>query len=136
MDSDRELRGGDADFSLMPDMFPARLRPSVRAFGRFVRVADEITDSPLLSREEKASQLDAMEAVLDGDDGGELPEEARNVCVNARESLRETGVSPTHAHHILQAFRRDVPAAGSRAGTTSWSTASSRRRRSADTCLS
>jgi hydroxysqualene synthase len=108
MDSDRELRGGDADFSLMPDMFPARLRPSVRAFGRFVRVADEITDSPLLSREEKASQLDAMEAVLDGDDGGELPEEARNVCVNARESLRETGVSPTHAHHILQAFRRDV----------------------------
>jgi len=108
MNSDRELREGDADFSLMPDMFPARLRPSVRAFGHLVRVADEITDNPLLSREEKASRLEAMEAVLDGGDGGELPEEARNVSVAARESLRETGVSPTHAHHILQAFRRDV----------------------------
>jgi farnesyl-diphosphate farnesyltransferase len=108
MDSDRELRGGDADFSLVPDMFPARLRPSVRAFGHLVRVADEITDNPLLTREEKASQLEAMEAVLDGGDGGKLPEDARNVSVTVRESLRETGVSPTHAHHILQAFRRDV----------------------------
>lgn len=108
MDSDRELRGGDADFSLMPDMFPALLRPPVRAFGHFVRVADEITDDPLLSREEKASRLEAMEAVLDGGDGGELPEEARNASVTVRDNLRETGVSPTHAHHILQAFRRDV----------------------------
>ena len=108
MDSDRELRGGDADFSLVPDMFPARLRPSVRAFGHLVRVADEINDNPLLTREEKASQLEAMEAVLDGGDGGKLPEDARNVSVTVRESLRETGVSPTHAHHILQAFRRDV----------------------------
>jgi farnesyl-diphosphate farnesyltransferase len=80
----------------------------VRAFGHLVRVADEITDNPLLNREEKASQLEAMEAVLDGGNGGKLPEDARNVSVTVRESLRETGVSPTHAHHILQAFRRDV----------------------------
>jgi len=108
MDSDRELHAGDADFSLMSGMFPARLRPAVRAFGHLVRVADEITDSPLLSRDEKASQLEAMEAVLDGGNGGELPEEARNASVAVRERLRETVVSPTHAHHILQAFRRDI----------------------------
>lgn len=108
MNSDRELHRGDADFSLMPELFPAPLRPSVRAIGHFVRVADEITDSPLLNREEKAERLDAMEAVLDGSDGAELPEEARDVSVAVRESLRETGVSPTHAHHVVQAFRRDV----------------------------
>ncbi len=109
MDSDRELRGGDADFSLMADSFPGHLRPSVRAFGHFVRVADEITDSPLLSREEKAAQIESMEAVLDdGSEVTELSAEARNVSVAIRESLRETGVSPTHAHHVVQAFRRDV----------------------------
>jgi farnesyl-diphosphate farnesyltransferase len=108
MDSDRELRGGDADFSLLPEFFPAHLRTSVRAFGHFVRVADEITDDPLVSQEEKAARLEAMESVLDGGDGAELSAEARDASVAVRDSPQPTGVSPTHAHHVLQAFRRDV----------------------------
>lgn len=108
MDSDRELRGGDADFSLMPDLFPAHLRASVRAFAHFVRIADGITDDPSLSREEKAAWLEAMEAVVDGENDANLPEEARDASLALRGSLREAGGSPAHAHHVLQAFRRDV----------------------------
>ncbi len=44
----------DPDFSLMPELFPPALRPHVRAFGRFVRLADSITDSAFLSLQGKA----------------------------------------------------------------------------------
>jgi farnesyl-diphosphate farnesyltransferase len=108
MDVDLEPRGGDADFSLMSEAFPAHLRPSIRAFGHLVRVADAITDNQTLSRDDKTVRLAAMEAVLDGENGANLSEEARDASLALRGSLRETGGSPAHAHHILQAFRRDV----------------------------
>ena len=103
-----EPRGGDADFSLMPGEYPAHLRPSIRAFGHFVRIADGIADDPTLSREDKAARLDAMAMVLDGENDVELSEEARSASLALREGLRATGGSPTHAHQVLQAFRRDV----------------------------
>ena len=51
------------------------LRAKVMAFYRFVRVADDIGDSPDLPAEEKLRRLDAMERGLD-DPGTELPEAA------------------------------------------------------------
>ena len=41
----------------MPELFPPALRPHVRAFGRFVRLADSITDSAFLSLQDKRARL-------------------------------------------------------------------------------
>jgi phytoene/squalene synthetase len=100
--------GSDPDFSLMPELFPSSIRPHVRAFGRFVRLADGITDSALLSRQEKLARLMALERCLAGSTEAIWSAEARVVIEALRASLRQSGISPEHARHVLQAFRRDA----------------------------
>jgi len=100
--------GGDADFSLMPGLFPAHLRSHVIDFGRFVRLADGIADTPWLRPAEKTARLEALEAALTSPEDADWSEEARQVVSNFRGSLIATGISPEHARHILQAFKRDV----------------------------
>ena len=100
--------GSDPDFSLMPDLFAEPMRPHMHAFGRFVRLADAVTDNTLLARDEKLARLAALESALNGGDEPLWSEEALAVAVGLRASLRQTGVPVEHARHILQAFRRDA----------------------------
>jgi hydroxysqualene synthase len=99
---------GDADFSLMPDLFPPKVRPHVLAFSGFVRLADHIADSAWLTHQDKLKRLDTLEAALDDDTVAGWSEEASRVIHNIRYSLRETQISSRHARRIVQAFRRDV----------------------------
>lgn len=98
----------DPDFSLMPELFPPALRPHVRAFGRFVRLADSITDNAFLSLHDKQARLSALEGALDGAVDALWSTEARAVAASLRASLTQSGISPEHARHILQAFQRDA----------------------------
>lgn len=100
--------GSDPDFSLMPDLFPEPVRVHLRAMGRFVRLADSITDNANLSRPEKLSRLAALEEALTGTDAGLWSEEAAGVAIGMRDCLAATGLSAEHPRHILQAFRRDA----------------------------
>lgn len=101
--------GSDPDFSLMPDLFAKPLRPHVHAFGRFVRLAEAITDNNALARDEKQSRLTALEAALTAETTGPLwSAEAGAVAQGLRVSLEETGIPVEHARHILQALRRDA----------------------------
>jgi squalene synthase HpnC len=74
----------------------------VLAFYEFVRVADDIADHAQLPPAEKLARLDRMEASLLGASDAE-PEGVR-----LRDVLRDRGLSPIHAQHLLRAFRQDV----------------------------
>jgi len=100
--------GNDPDFSLMPELFPEPVRVHVRAVGRFVRLADSITESANLGRPEKLSRLAALEDALTTADAGLWSEEAAAVAAGVRDCLAVTGLSVEHPRHILQAFRRDA----------------------------
>jgi phytoene/squalene synthetase len=92
----------------MLELFPSSVRPCVRAFGRFVRLADDITDSALLSRQDKLAKLTTLERCLDDGSAAVWSAEAGAVIDAMRTSLCQCTVSPEHARHVLQAFRRDA----------------------------
>lgn len=74
------------------------LRAKVMAYYRFVRVADDIGDSPDLAPEEKIRRLDAMDQALD-DPGTAVPEAA---------GLHRAGTGVEEARLMLSAFRQDA----------------------------
>ncbi len=79
------------------------LRRHVHAFYAFARAADDISDNPLLSGEEKTARLDSFAKSL-LDDGCE-----KTPCVaELRRSLKETGVPACHSLDLLTAFKRDA----------------------------
>lgn len=79
-------------------LLAAPVRGKVLAFYRFVRMADDIADSPELPPEEKLRRLEAMEAALD-DPATALPEAA---------ALHARGVGTGEARRMLSAFRQDA----------------------------
>lgn len=99
---------GDADFSLMPGLFPQKVRPHLFAFTGFVRLADHIADSTWLAHKDKIARLDILESALDSDAVTGWSEESSRIIHNIRYSLKETQVSSQYAHQMVQAFRRDV----------------------------
>jgi hydroxysqualene synthase len=100
--------GADPDFSLMPELFPPPVRPHVRAFARFVRLADSITNSAFLSRQDKRARLTALQGALNEPTEELWSAEASAAIASLRASLDQTGLSTEHARHILQAFERDA----------------------------
>jgi phytoene/squalene synthetase len=92
----------------MPELFAEPLRPHVHAFGRFVRLAEAVTDNNALARDEKQARLTALETALTDSDGTLWSAEADAVTKGLCHSLRETGVRVEHARHILQALRREA----------------------------
>src|SRR3954452_2017670 len=94
---------GNENFPVGSWLIRRDLRPHVHAFYRFARNADDIADSPVLSADEKIRRLDRMGAILDGDPGEESP-----AASAMRLSLAESGVTATHCHDILHAFRQDA----------------------------
>jgi len=93
-------------------------RAQVMAFYRFVRVADDIGDSPDLPAAEKIARLDAMERALD-DPGTAMPEAA---------AIHRSGVGTAEARLMLSAFRQDA----TKARYADWADLEDYCRRSAD----
>lgn len=92
---------GDENFPVASRLIAPALRPHVFAFYDFVRAADDIADNPALSPDAKLERLDEMAAGLRVD--GPLTKPRR-----LAKTLHETGVSATHAHAMLSAFRQDA----------------------------
>jgi phytoene synthase len=81
-------------------LLPRHLRRHVAAYYRFARTADDIADSPTLTREQKIAGLAAMDAALDrgGDDRVDP----------IRASIAETGIGLAECRDLLVAFNRDA----------------------------
>src|SRR3954451_11256268 len=94
---------GDENFPVGSWLIRRDLRVHLHAFYRFARIADDIADSPVLAADEKIRRLDRMGAILDGYPGEESP-----AASTMRLSLAESGVTATHCHDILHAFRQDA----------------------------
>ncbi|HEX2151354.1 MAG TPA: squalene synthase HpnC [Stellaceae bacterium] len=94
---------GDENFPVGSWLIRRDLRVHVHAFYRFARNADEIADSPVLSAVEKIRRLDRIGAILDGAPGTDSP-----AASAMRASLAATGVTATHCHDVLHAFRQDA----------------------------
>jgi hydroxysqualene synthase len=92
----------DENFPVASRLIARRHRPAVLAFYYFVRGADDIADSPLLSPQEKLDGLDRFGAALLG---------KRDDVAAARPLravLAERRLSPRHAQDLLHAFRMDA----------------------------
>jgi len=86
-------------------LIPAKLRPHVFAYYNFARCADDIADSPLLTKDDKLERLNRLENVLLG------KEKADDNTITATclaKSLEMTRISPTLATDLLIAFRQDA----------------------------
>ncbi|WP_298224548.1 squalene synthase HpnC [Acidocella sp.] len=94
---------GDENFPVASLLIAKPLRARVHAYYNFARNADDISDSPILSVDEKVARLDTMEAVLTGAHDTGSPSATR-----LRQSLAESGVPVDHARELLVAFRQDV----------------------------
>jgi squalene synthase HpnC len=92
---------GDENFPVVKMVAPRHRRP-VLAFYEFVRIADDISDHPRLSANDKVAYLDSMEASL-------LGQNDEHACgVALRTVLTEHNLSPQHAQELLRAFRQDA----------------------------
>lgn len=91
---------GGENFPVGSWLLPKPLRRHVAAYYRFARTADDIADSPTLSREDKLSGLAAMDMALDrgGDDRVDP----------IRASIAETGIGLAECRDLLLAFTRDA----------------------------
>src|SRR5215475_9514113 len=92
----------DENFPVASWLIAPRHRATILAFYRFVRAADDIADSAVLSAPEKVARLDRLEAGLLGQaDAG--PEAS-----TLRQALAARSLSPRHAQDLLTAFRTDA----------------------------
>jgi hydroxysqualene synthase len=92
----------DENFPVGWLLISAQHRATILAFYRFVRAADDIADSPVLSTHEKIARLDHLEAGLLGrNDGG-------TEAVTLRNALAARNLSPRHVQDLLTAFRTDA----------------------------
>jgi squalene synthase HpnC len=92
----------DENFPVASLLIAPRHRATILAFYRFVRAADDVADSPVLSAPEKIARLDRLEAGLLGD-GDAAPE-----ALTLRRALAARNLSPRHAQDLLAAFRTDA----------------------------
>jgi squalene synthase HpnC len=105
MSSVAELQSGkghtDENFPVASFLIAPRHRAPVLAFYKFVRAADDVSDSASAAPDEKLALLEQMRASL----VGESDAVAEGVAL--RTVLAERGLSPVHALDLLEAFRRD-----------------------------
>lgn len=91
----------DENFPVASLLAP-RHRAPVMCFYNFVRAADDISDHPTLSGEQKLALLDRLDNAL----MGVGPDE--DVAARLRIVCAERGLDRQHARDLLVAFRRDV----------------------------
>jgi squalene synthase HpnC len=100
-----ELQSGkghnDENFPVASVLIAPRFRAPVMAFYKFVRAADDVSDSATAAPQEKLDLLERMRRSLVGESDA-VPE-----GVALRSILAERQLSPVHALDLLEAFRRD-----------------------------
>jgi squalene synthase HpnC len=92
----------DENFPVASWLVRAELRPTILAFYRFARAADDIADHATAGPAQKLAELDRMEAGLRGEAG--VSEEGGRL----RSALQARNLTDRHALDLLEAFRRDV----------------------------
>jgi squalene synthase HpnC len=92
----------DENFPVASRLVRAELRPTILAFYRFARAADDVADHDSASPERKLAQLERLEAGLRGEAGASAEGERLRVALQAR------SLTDRHALDLLEAFRRDV----------------------------
>jgi squalene synthase HpnC len=106
MSDARDLRSGkgrrDENFPVASILIEARFRPTIIAFYRFARTADDVADHASASAAEKLHRLAEMRGALIGDHDREP------VTVALRQALADRGLPVVHGLDLLEAFRRDV----------------------------
>src|SRR6185369_16317675 len=91
----------DENFPVASFLIAPKYRAPVLAFYKFVRAADDVSDSPSAAPDEKLALLEQMRRSL----VGESDVVAEGVAL--RTILAERGLSAVHALDLLEAFRRD-----------------------------
>lgn len=92
----------DENFPVGSFLIEPRHRPTIFAFYRFARTADDVADHPAASEADKLALLEEMRATLAGESDADAP--ARQL----RETLAARGLTNQHGLDLLEAFRRDV----------------------------
>jgi len=92
----------DENFPVASVLIAPKHRAPILAFYDFVRAADDISDHPALTPEQKLDLLGRLDAAL----LGEGPDEP--VAKRLRDILRERRLTPQHARDLVTAFSRDV----------------------------
>jgi squalene synthase HpnC len=92
----------DENFPVASLLIAPQHRATILAFYRFVRAADDIADSSVLSAPEKIERLDRLEAGLLGD------ADAGIEASTLRSALADRNLAPRHAQDLLTAFRTDA----------------------------
>ncbi|CAN5743458.1 squalene synthase HpnC [soil metagenome] len=92
----------DENFPVASRLVRAELRPTIMAFYRFARAADDVADHETADADRKLAGLDRMEAGLRGERGASAEGEALHAALQA------SGLTDRHALDLLVAFRRDV----------------------------
>ncbi len=88
-------------------LLPAPVRPTVAAFYRFARAADDVADSPDYAPATKIELLDAMEAGL-LDRPAAVSHPGVQFARDLRAHLLGRGITLDHPRHLLEAFRADA----------------------------
>jgi squalene synthase HpnC len=92
----------DENFPVASRLVRAELRPTILAFYRFARAADDVADHATAGAAQKLAELDRLEAGLRGEAG--VSEEGARL----RSALQARNLTDRHALDLLEAFRRDV----------------------------
>ena len=92
----------DENFPVASMLLKPEHRAPVMAFYRFARTADDIADHAHAAPTDKLALLGAMRSGLSADPRG-APE-----ALALAETMARRGLDPVHAHHLLDAFERDV----------------------------
>jgi squalene synthase HpnC len=106
MTADADLLSGkgprDENFPVASWLIEPRRRPTILAFYRFARTADDIADHAHLDPAEKLQRLEAMRGALMGD------HDRSEAAAALRRALTDRGLTRAHALDLLVAFRRDA----------------------------
>jgi squalene synthase HpnC len=92
----------DENFPVASFLIAKRHRPTVLAFYRVARLADDIADNPVLAPRDKDARLAAVEASLTGASDEIAP------AATLREIMARQAIPAQHILDLLEAFRRDV----------------------------
>lgn len=95
------------NFPVGSRLLPRALRPTVAAFYRFARAADDIADDPSLDADAKLTLLDAMDRSLLGEKP-ELMHPGIRFGHELRAIFAERRLSLDNPRHLLVAFRADA----------------------------
>ena len=99
----------DENFPVGSMLIARSLRPHVHAYYAFARAIDDIADNTVLPSDQKIARLDAMQAVLLGqqENGPDLTPAEIASAVGLRASLALTGIDPARGTDLIVAFRQD-----------------------------